>query len=283
MLYDCFTFFNELELLDIRLHTLHDIVDKFVIVEATKTYQNSPKILYFDKNKSLFRKFENKIIHVVVDDFPQEINSWAYEHHQRNSIIRGLSECSNNDIVMISDVDEIPHPHAISRALNLKGIRIFVQNMYYYYLNCINITQKNWCGTVMLNYSEINKPLQAYRDLRRDLSGQYFHLNPAKRLIWRLFLLPRNLLQGISFISDGGWHFSYLGGIERIIQKIESFAHTEYNKNQYKDCEYLKQCITNGKDIFGRGFCYKFVPIDSSFPEYIINNSHLLSDLIGNC
>src|SRR5690349_24880068 len=118
MTYDCFTFFNELDLLEIRLNVLNPVVDKFVLVESTRTFQNKPKPLYFQQNATRFSAFKDKIIHIVVDQFPDfgdwtEANSWTLEHHQRNSINRGLTRCTRDDVVIISDLDEIPRPETI--------------------------------------------------------------------------------------------------------------------------------------------------------------------------
>src|SRR4051812_5983866 len=100
MIYDCFTFFNELDLLEIRLNELDPVVDKFVLVEATKTHQGKEKPLYFTMNKSRYEKFLPKIIHVVVDTYPdyEGQSAWLLEHHQRNMIMKGLEGCSPADV-----------------------------------------------------------------------------------------------------------------------------------------------------------------------------------------
>src|SRR3954464_1583382 len=99
MIYDCFTFFNELDLLEIRLNELDPVVDKFVLVEATKTHQGKDKPLYFLENKARYEKFLAKIIHVVVNEYPdyEGKSAWLLEHHQRNMIIEGLKECKSGD------------------------------------------------------------------------------------------------------------------------------------------------------------------------------------------
>jgi len=89
MIYDCFTFFNEHSVLDIRLNTLYDHVDKFILVEATRSHQNLPKPLYFDENKSMYSKFLDKIIHVVIDTYPEH-TYFSFEEHQRDQIYAKL-------------------------------------------------------------------------------------------------------------------------------------------------------------------------------------------------
>ena len=115
MIYDCFTFFNELDLLEIRLNTLNDYVDYFVLVEATKTFTGKDKPLYYNENKERFKQFENKIIHIIVDTYPDSTNPWVLENHQRNSIANGFANCKDNDIILISDLDEIPRPELIDK------------------------------------------------------------------------------------------------------------------------------------------------------------------------
>lgn len=113
MVYDCFCFYNELDLLEIRLNILNGCVDKFVLVEATRTQRNNPKPLYFAENKERYKKFEDKIIHLVLDEYPEHIEQWTIENLQRNYIMKGLEQCSDDDIILISDLDEIPRPEYI--------------------------------------------------------------------------------------------------------------------------------------------------------------------------
>src|SRR5271156_187621 len=115
MIYDCFTFFNELELLELRLNELAGVVVKFVLVEATKTFSNKPKPLHFQENRARFAAFENKIIHVVVEDAPDTSDAWVIERFQRNAIERGLRGCKPDDWVLVSDLDEIPRATVVDK------------------------------------------------------------------------------------------------------------------------------------------------------------------------
>ena len=280
MIYDCFTFFNELDLLEIRLNELNAYVDRFVLVEATLTHQGKPKPLHFAENKARFEKFLPKLIHVVVDQYPERTDdsAWVYEKHQRNSIANGLKDCKSGDVIMVSDVDEIPRPEKITEAAKLKGTRIFRQRMYYYYLNCINATevgakQYMWNGTIMFNYEDLNRPIQDYREIGMKMLAK-FTPRPLHRIYYTFYLFRHVNMKGwkIRFIQDAGWHFSYLGGVDKIIHKLEAFAHSEYNKPEYKDPERIKSAIANGEDIFGRGFRYRFIDLDASWPTYIVAN-----------
>ena len=114
---DAFQVFNELDMLEVRLHELNETVHRFVLVEATRTHSNKPKPLHFGENKDRFAAFLDKIIHVVVDDLPDNSDAWVLENFQRNAMLRGLTAAHSNDLVVIADVDEIPLPyvHRLSR------------------------------------------------------------------------------------------------------------------------------------------------------------------------
>jgi len=285
MIYDCFTFFNELELLEIRLNILNNYVDKFVIVESNWTHAGKTKELHFEKNKHLFEKFLPKIIHVIVEDKPPIIeNSWTFERFQRNAILRGLSNLKKEDRIIVSDVDEIPSPSAIDKYKEEHSITIFKQKMFYYYLNCINSGKNsetyNWCGSTMCSFEFFETP----QDLR-DISISYLGLQTGNWKSKVVFVLnwindKRLRKHKIKLAEDGGWHFSYLGGTKRIIEKLEAFAHQEYNLEKYKNPTAIEQAIRDGKDLFGRGFTYRFIEIDSTFPSYIIQNQTKFIELI---
>lgn len=250
MIYDCFTFFNELDLLEIRLNELSDVVDKFVIVEATKTFTGQPKPLCFADNKERFAAFSDRIIYVIVDDMPETGDAWNREYHQRNAIMRGLGGSSPEDWILISDVDEIPRPDKIGLMIN--GINIFEQSYNYHFLNVVCQNPPFWYqGTRGLLRSDLKSPQEI-----RMSTGQ--------------------------IIRNGGWHFSYLGGVEAIRQKLNAFSHQEYNTPLYTDPDFLLRCIAEGRDIFGREYQWKFRPIDDTFPKYVLDNldrfDHLILD-----
>ena len=136
MVYDCFQFFNELDILKLRLHIMNPVVDRFVISEATETFSGNPKPLYYEENKEMFAEFADKIIHVVVDDTPP-----GYTHDrdtfQKNAVGRGLKDCTEEDIIIFSDLDEIPNPEKIKEILqNFDRTKIyhFAQRLFYCYL-----------------------------------------------------------------------------------------------------------------------------------------------------
>ncbi|MBN1469627.1 MAG: glycosyl transferase GT17 family protein [Fusobacteriaceae bacterium] len=275
MIYDCFQFFNELDILKIRLNTLNNVVDKFVICESTVTFSGENKPLYYKENKELYKEFEDKIIHVIVEDTP-DVNPFERDVFQKNAVKRGLINCSEDDVIIFSDLDEIPNPEKIKECINnieKNKVYHFAQRNYYYYLNLEEISgellsfsgefdevkDKKWLGTKMCTFSYIKN---------REI-GILRH--------------PEQKNNGVR-IDDGGWHFSYMGGDktisieERIANKIKSAAHQEYN-NQ-KILGKLKNKIEGKKDLFGRKSKFKVVSLDNSFPNYLLENKVLYSHLI---
>jgi beta-1,4-mannosyl-glycoprotein beta-1,4-N-acetylglucosaminyltransferase len=255
MIYDCFTFFNELDLLEIRLNVLDDVVDKFVLVEATRTFTNKEKELVFEKNKERFAKFKDKIIHIIVDEFPEFDNAWTFEFYQRNSINRGLSNCKDDDVILISDLDEIPNPESVKKYANTRGIKVFKQKMFYYFINCRNISEPYWVNsaTRILSFADFkknNSSAQTARFLKGKVVGQ------------------------------GGWHFSYLGGIEAIMNKIKSYSHQEY-KESFDEAVILKR-IEKGQYLFpDSNNRYVNFSLDDTYPKYIRDNKEKYKHLIN--
>jgi beta-1,4-mannosyl-glycoprotein beta-1,4-N-acetylglucosaminyltransferase len=283
MVYDCFIFFNELELLELRLEELSNVVDKFVLVEATKTFRGKKKPLYFEENKERYSKFLNRIIHIIVDDFPESMNPWVLENYQRNMIMKGLANCRPEDVIIISDVDEIPRPEKILQYKDMEGIRVFEQSLFYYFLNYVaevNGRKYHWLGPVMTIYRDVITP-QDLRELCMKLHG-IFEAKLILRIYRRMWLLINRVLKRrhIVIVEDGGWHFSYLGGVNSIVEKIEAFAHSEYDTNEFKELTRIKEAIDSGKDIFKRNVKFKSVKVDETFPRYVINNIDRFSSFI---
>jgi beta-1,4-mannosyl-glycoprotein beta-1,4-N-acetylglucosaminyltransferase len=287
MLIDCFTFFNELDLLEIRLKTLDRVVDKFVLVEATFTHQGREKPLYFQENKARFSQFLHKITHIIVNDYPDKLvklkkpSSWDLERYQRKQIMRGLKNCNPKDSILVSDLDEIPSPDSIISQLEKPGIKIFEHKNFYYFLNCVSCDLSDlWqSGTVLAFYSEF-KSTQDLRMLSIKFRGENSSL--LKDKTFRFFKSFSNSIfrKHISIVENAGWHFSFLGGADRIIEKLEAFAHREFNKEEFKNKAAVLDAINSGKDLFGRGLKYEYVPIDDSYPQYIVSNQERFSHLI---
>ena len=266
MIYDCFQFFNELDILKLRLEIMDPIVDWFVISEATETFSGLKKPVYYEENKELFSKFAHKIIHVVVEDTPP-----GYTHDrdtfQKNAVGRGLVDCKDDDIILFSDLDEIPNPEKVREILadfDSSKVYHFAQRMFYCYLNMEEISgkllsyagdfegisKKQWIGSKLCSYGLIRENQWQLGELR----------------------FPERKEIGIR-VADGGWHFGYMGGKgeknvkARIAQKVKSAAHDEYNKEEILDS--TADLLRAGKDIFGRDAQFVCVDIDESYPVYL--------------
>ena len=143
-IYDCFSYWDEDLLLDLRLNILDSYVDYFVIVEGNKTWQNNPKKLQFDIDK--FKKFKEKIIYIPVDNMPDGDNPYVRENFQRNAISRGIEKAANEDFIIISDLDEIPNPKKIVSFKTKMRFAVFKQLHFYYKLNLQSQKNPYWYG-----------------------------------------------------------------------------------------------------------------------------------------
>ena len=240
--YDCFVFNNELDLLDLRLSLLCEKVTKFILVESKKSHSGEDKTLYFQENKDLFSKYLSKITHIIVDDFPEEMIytpsesdvdpslhiHWFRENYQRNEILKGLYQenINKNDIILISDLDEIPDPEKLSTFINLipEGeYRIQLQKWFCW--DTERTYAGNWPGTSAIRWVDLlNTTPQDIRKNRYDtskfLSGEHF-----------------------------GWHCSWFGGIDKVMEKLKTFAHQELRNIDREDV--LKK-MTMNLDIHGQ-------------------------------
>ena len=266
-IYDCFQFFDEEHILDLRLNILHDYVDFFVIVESTTDHQGKSKKLNFDSKK--FKKFNSKIIYIVVDDTEETIKrphtggESLVEQHQRNSLTRGLKNCGDEDLVILSDVDEIPNPNKLNVFNKNYKYAVFSQKMFNYKINILNETENNWHGSKIC----LKKNLKSPQWLR--------NLKFKKYPFWRI-----DKIKNLQIIEDGGWHFAYLKNPADILKKIKSSAHGEFNKVEFANRENIEKKINLGMDIFDRGITYKKVKIDNTYPEYIIENKEKFKEWI---
>jgi beta-1,4-mannosyl-glycoprotein beta-1,4-N-acetylglucosaminyltransferase len=267
--YDCFSYWDEDLLLDLRLNILNNYVDFFVIIEGNKTWQNNHKNFRFNIKK--FQKFKKKIIYIPVEDMPDGDNPWIRENFQRNCIERGLINSEDDDIIMISDLDEIPNPEAINKFDSQMRYAAFKQNHYYYKLNLEAQNNKIWYGSRIC----VKKYLQSPQWLR--------NLKFKKRPFWRIDKFRLN-----NIIEEGGWHFCNLKTPEELSYKYKNLCETndQYVFNEKIDIEHLEikkieQRIKNGEDIIGRKENYKIKNLDSSFPKYVLENKEELKKWIA--
>lgn len=211
MIYDCFSFFNELDIIEIRFKELYDHVHRFVLCESTLTHAGTPKPLYFQENKDRYAPFQDKIINVVCDNpstpEPNYDMNWTRERNQRNFIYNTLNQlCKNDDIIITSDADEI------FRSENINKLQAIDSNLYsiemrpsWYYLNCVS--EPRWTLGKAAKFSTVKN---GFKGNLSDIRGA----GTSRCLV------------------DSGWHFSYMGGQHKVKQKLESFAHQEFNNPQ---------------------------------------------------
>ena len=281
-IYDCFQYFNEDHMVDLRLHILEKYVDYFVISESTKTHQGDEKKLNFDiKN---FSKFKNKIKYVVADfdktkdydrgrliDYKHKWGESLIEQHQRNNISNGIKEASDNDLIILSDSDEIPDLDKLNQVDKKAKFIAFSQMMFMYKLNLQNTSETNWIGSRMcLKKYFPSSPISPFIPFPQKLRNMKFKKYPS----WRLDKPKTQVI-------NGGWHFSFLQTTSDIIKKIKSFSHGEFNTAEIVDKKNIEDKILNGEDIFNRGFELKKIPINSSYPIYIQQNKDELFEWIA--
>jgi beta-1,4-mannosyl-glycoprotein beta-1,4-N-acetylglucosaminyltransferase len=267
-LIDCFMYFDEDLVLDIRLNTLYEKVDKFIIVEATRNHAGEEKKLNFKIEN--FLKFKNKIKYIIVNDLPINVKSpkkgWHENHardqFQRNSIERGYKDFDDKDLIMISDIDEIPDPEQIKKFDINQKYGCFLQKNFQSKLNLLNTTNENWPGTKICQKKYLKSP-QWLRNLKTKQSP-----------FWKIFK------KNIQLIDNGGWHFSFLKNPESIKKKIIAYSHQEYNTKEFTSTELIEKKISSGKDLFNRKIEYKKINIDNTFPEYIVKNKEMFKDWI---
>jgi beta-1,4-mannosyl-glycoprotein beta-1,4-N-acetylglucosaminyltransferase len=258
-IFDCFLFNNENLILDIRFNTLSKYVDKFIVVESRYDHQGNKKKLTFDiKN---FKNFEYKIIYLVIEKFPEKLSNWQRENFQRNYIMNGLSIASDEDYIIISDVDEIPDLTKIKKLDNFK-FTVFEQKMYYYKINLVNKTNPFWYGSKICKKKYLKSP----QWLRDQKVKEY--------PFWKFYKIKWNI------IKNGGWHFSFLMHSDEIRKKLTSFAHSEYNNKKYKNLKKIQNAVINNVDLFDRPILYEKDVFDKTFPDYVVNNKEKFKDWI---
>jgi beta-1,4-mannosyl-glycoprotein beta-1,4-N-acetylglucosaminyltransferase len=252
--YDCFMYFDEDLLLDLRLHTLDKFIKKFVITEATYTHNGSKKKLKFDINK--FKKFKDKIIYLVVEKEPENIlrladndskdakgeklilNGMARDYFQRENLSRGLTGALDNDLILISDLDEIPNIKNLNFSNIKNNIIIFEQKMFYYKLNLLykNFT---WLGTKAVKFKNFLSP-----QWLRNIKGKKYPL-------WRFdTLFSKKKYSNLYFVKNGGWHFTCLRTAEELETKLKNFAHHyEFEESGLK-IDDLKKLISEKRVMY---------------------------------
>jgi len=243
MIIDCFPFFNELDLLEIRLNELKDVVDVFCLSEATLTFTAKPKPLYFNENKDRFKGFN--IHHTIISTYDGISRSIRVQ--DRGQKQRGIDAAMKLEptVLILSDADEIPKAATIKQAIQDDWeLAMLEMPLFYYYMNC--------------------------KCLARAGSWR----NP--RLVRPQGKTPRYNITRKSKVYDadywnGGWHFSFLNDIK---YKLDSWTHAlEFNKPPFNTLEHIKTSIEKGQDLFQRKrYQFEYVSDLSYLPQYVLAN-----------
>ena len=228
-IFDCFMYFDEEVVLDVRLNVLNQFIDYFVIVESRFTHKGDPRNLKFDLKK--FNKFKDKIIYLIYEDQPKEIeiinnedgdyektkkyisNAIYRENSQRNYIKKGLVEAEDSDIILISDVDEIPNLSSVNFNKINEKIILFKQEMFYYKFN-LHLPNLVWSGTKACKKKDLLNP-QWLRNIK-DRKYSFFRIDT---------LFSKTKYKSIKIFNNGGWHFTNIKTAKEIEYKLKSYLH----------------------------------------------------------
>lgn len=253
-IFDCFMFFDEEQILDLRLNILNETVDFFVIVESIYNHRGEKRELIFDKNK--FSKFKNKIIYIIHDEIPKQVetvnqndseseknrkyimNAVYRENSQRNYISQGIKEAEKNDIILISDVDEIPKFENINIREITNKIIMFKQYMFHYKYNLV-LPNFKWTGTKAVRKKNLISP----QWLRNTKDRNY----PIYRIDT---FFSKKKYNNIKIIEDGGWHFSNIKTPKMLNHKFRSYLHhIEFDKAKINEND-IQKLINNKQAVY---------------------------------
>ena len=263
-IYDCITFFDENFLTNLRFEILNEVVDFFIVCESKFDHKGKAKAINFSL---INKKFKDKVRHIIIDEqFPKLQNGWQAEEYQREKIFEALKDASSEDYVLYSDSDEIPNPKKLEDLKLEKKFGIFLQDFYVYKINIYNGHETPWEGTRVCK----KKFLKSFSFLRKKILKK----NITKSF-WKF-----NTERSIEIIKNGGWHFNNLYSLDLIRKKIKTFPHSEYNIEKFKNIENIKKRIANLEDLFDRGYKFQKIPINNSYPEYILKNLNLFKEYI---
>jgi hypothetical protein len=261
--YDCFTFFNELDLLEIRLEELYDAVDYFVIAEANMSHSGNPKEWVLEDNWPRFEKFHDKIRYLKIDDFPVTTNSWVREKFQRDALRRGLTDMEPDDLIIISDLDEIP------RADIIELIKTD-ENQYERYVLRVPLFRYKF------NFLKWYQPVVNQQMI---VTRAHVFTNPERERDYTHAWLPP--APDVVYLDHAGWHFSYLGDNDHAVHKLKNFAHTEQNIPEIIDHFSIERmiaekCGPNPADVEK----FEYIVLDDYFPKCVVDDQEKYKALI---
>jgi hypothetical protein len=268
-IYDCFTFYNELDLLEIRLRELYDWVDCFVVVESNQTFTNRPKSYIYEQARARFAPWADKIRYIKHES-NNRANPWDNETEQRDAILKGLTDANDGDLVLIGDADEIPRASAVNymREHNTHifyGLRMPLFNFKFNYMRVTPGQYDVWTMGIMAGYLNENLTPNFLRNQRFELNGFGF----------------QDATDQVCMVEHAGWHFGYLGDNEYLRDKAQSFSHQEVNHPEFLESIDLDKSIAERKEWDRtQANQYEIVELDTYFPEsvkkfpgFILDNS----------
>ena len=263
-IYDCFTFYNEFDLLDLRIAEIYDHVDYMVLVEANHTFQNQPKPFYFEQRQKEYEHLD-KLIYVKVENMPLSVDPWINERYQRDCIMLGIQDAAADDIIMIGDIDEIPRPSTMNKLKNdscqIYGFRMPLFNFKYNYMLVTQDCYSVWSGAI--KKSLLSSP-EDFRRQRHTLNSLALNYNDGT----------------VAIIEHAGWHFTYLGGDDFARNKIQSFSHSDDNKPEILAKINIDESIKQSRGIMldNADYLFKPVKVDEYLPATILNNLDTYAD-----
>ena len=254
-IYDCFTFFNELDLAEIRFKTLWDHVDYFVVAESNLSHSGNPKAYIFSDNWERFEPYRSKIRLIQVDDMPETNDSWIREKFQRKCLERGLEDRAPEDVIIVSDCDEITRPELIEMIKE-------DENDYDRYVLKIPMFQYK------INYMMVKHAL-SHPKIAVTRGRSFTDPDQERTYTFDWTPKPANTVT----LEHGGWHFSYFGDNDNAITKIQNFAHTETNNPQMVANHNIDYFIANKSGHHGPSHPerFEYVKIDDYFPECLVD------------
>jgi beta-1,4-mannosyl-glycoprotein beta-1,4-N-acetylglucosaminyltransferase len=274
--YCAFQFFNEFEILKLKMEELWDVVDYFIVSESDHTHSGLPKEFNFLTNYGYFSKYHKKIIWQGIMNTPSDYNNLKYnsdhiyngiidklnnqthwnksvesygrDSFEKESLIRPLTNCKDYDIIILGDCDEIPKAKTLKEIIdNFESDKIYhmQHDFYWYYMNILK--DESWYGNIVCSYKTFKE--NSFCEMRQNKQG--------------------------IFIDSGGWHFTYMGGVDKIKKKIESWGEQSLNLPYVKDNieKNLNDFILSGRDLFFRPAKFTKVPVEyKTHPKYLVDN-----------
>ena len=293
-IFDCFMFFDEEMILDLRFNILDPYVDFFVIVESKYLHNGKERKLVFDIKK--YKKFQNKIIYLIYDEIPSKVEtindidsedkkSWKYtmnaiyrENGQRNYILNGLNSADDNDMIIVSDVDEIPNLEKVNFKRIYNKIILFKQDMTYYKFN-LRMPNFKWTGTKACKKKYLTTP--QWLRVIKDRKYSFFRLD---------IFFSKNKYINVKIINDGGWHFSNMKTAKGLEHKYKSYMHHREFDMVPLSVNQINELVQNKKAIYdlrvdkrinkvATGTILERFELDE-LPYYIQNNQNIYKDWI---